>query len=337
MLPRYWLPFAYVTASGYGTQISTATFDPLEKHAYSVQAGYDSFSHESSVGFGYANTTTHWPFTLNAIAQQRDQPFLNSHYEANQVSFLTTHDLRPLSEYMTVGLGVDANEVTATTSKKRIGPQMIFVYDGAAKSVFSEIPFAGFQFSLIGNHYVKSDKLSSLSRGLASATYFHSKFLPERHIALIHLITQQMKGEIGDSDLSQSEGFHLTQNFSAPRFVLRGYDPGYFYFKAAHGATVEYHIPLKGTKGWGTLPAFIKHSRMNFYTEALAVDEIALDHTSQNYQRTYLKQYYSSYGVEFKGDLTLGYYFPVTCLFGIYHRPDFSGPDKTSTFIGFQI
>ncbi len=337
MLPTYWLPFAYVTESGYGTQISTATFDPLGKHAYSIQAGYDSFAHESSVGINYGNATTYWPYSLTAAAQERDQPYLHSHYDAQQLNFLTTHDLRPLSEYMTVGLGVDSNIITTTTSKKRIGPQVFFVYDGAAKSLFSEVPFAGYQFQLMGNHYVKTAQLSSLSKGFVSGTYFHSKFLPERHIALIHLQSQIMKGEIEVSDLSQSDTFHLTQNFTSPRFVLRGYDQGYFYFKSAHSAAMEYHLPLKSYKGWGTFPLFIRHSRMSVYAEALAIDGISLDYNSEEYVRTYLKKSFSSYGIEFKGDLTLGYFFPVTCMLGIYHRPQYSGPDKTSTFIGFQI
>lgn len=337
MLPTYWLPFAYVTESGYGTQISTATFDPLEKHAYAIQAGYDSFAHESSVGVNYGNTSTYWPFSISAAAQERDQPYLDSHYDAQQINFITTHDLRPWSEYITVGLGAEGNIITTDTSKKRIGPQFIFDYDGAAKSLYSEVPFAGYQITLYGNHYIKTDQLSSLSKALVNATYFHSKYLPEKHIALLNLKSFQMRGEIGMPDLSQSDTFHLTQNFSSPRFVLRGYDPGYFFFKSAHSAALEYHIPLSGIKGWGTTPLFLKHSRMNLYAEALKVDGWLLDYDAEKYVSTSLKKTYSSFGVEFKGDLTLGYYFPMTFMLGIYHRPDYSGPGKTSTFIGFQI
>jgi hypothetical protein len=337
LAPRYWLPFVYFTESGVGTQISTTTFDPLEKHAYTAQAGYDSFAQESSLALNYSNATTRWPFNVGASIQHRNQPLLKSEFEAKQLNIMTTHDLRPYSEDITVGLGVDTNEITTSKTLKRSGPQLAFIYDGTAKSNFVSIPFAGFQLGAFGNYYVKTESLSSMSKAVIKATYFHSKYLPERHIALLHLIGQEMKGELGEADLTQSEHYHLNQNLSTPNFVLRGYDQGYFYFKSARGATFEYHIPISGFQGWGTMPLFAKHTRLNFYAEALAVNGIALNLGTMQYERAYLKRFYSSYGFELKADLSLGYYFPLTYILGIYQRPEYSGPGKTTAFIGFQI
>jgi hypothetical protein len=337
LLPRYWLPFVYMTENGYGTQISTSAFDPLEKHTYQAQAGYDSFTHESSVGLSYTNTTTEWPMGVAVAAQEQIQPILNNRFQAQQVSFVATHDLRPFSENITTGFGLDGNVVTATSSKKHLGPKFIFNYDGTAKSAFSEVPFAGYQISLIGNHFIKTSELTALSRAALNATYFYSKHLPDGHIAAINFKTLGTTGEIGVSDFSQTDAFYFSQALNTMQFVLRGYDPGYFYFKSAHELALEYHIPLSRHFGWGTLPAFVKRTRMSLFAEAMSLDGFAIDFSVPDYVRTFHKSVFSSYGVEFKSDLTLGYYFPVTVLLGLYQRPDYSGPSKTTAFIGFQI
>lgn len=337
LMPTYWLPFAYFTASGYGTQVSTSTFDPLEKHAYSAQAGYDSFVNEASLSLNYTNSATRWPFTVSLAAQERNQPGIKFQYHARQFNYLAIHDLRPFSENITVGVGASGMETTTTVTKKRLGPQFVLLYDGTAKSAFSEVPFAGWRLSLFGNHFFKTDQLDNLTRGIASATYFYSSQLPDRQIAVIHFKAQQMHGDSTTADLTPSQNFQLAQDFSSPNFVLRGYDLGYFYFSNARSATIEYHIPFATSRGWDTLPAFMKRSKISFFAEGMAIEGFATNYETLKYVRQSLNKIYTSYGVELKGDFTLGYYFPVTGLFGIYHRPDYSGPGKTSGFIGIQL
>lgn len=335
--PRYWLPFAFFSGTGYGTQISTSTNDPLEKHTYSLQAGYDSFVNESSIGITYVNATSRWPFSLGFAAQERNQPGLRFQYSAKQFNYMTYRDLRPTNDNITVGFGFNGRETSTTSTVNRFGPQFVFQYDGSAKTAFSAVPFAGWNAAIFGNHYFKTQKLSNLTRGILGATYFYSEHLPDRQVAIAHVIAQQMSGERRTEDLAPSDNFQLSQDFTSPRFVLRGYNLGYFYFWHARNMTLEYHIPFALQRGWGTMPAFLKRTKISLFSDFLAAEGYVTDYVNAKYQRTYLNKIYSSYGIELKGDLTLGYYFPVTAFFGIYQRPDYSGPDKTSSFIGIQI
>lgn len=335
--PYYWLPFIYSSENGYGVQISTSSFDPLEKHAYSIEAGYDSFNKETTGAFNYTNTTTHWPISLTLLNQTRPQPVSNTTYEAQQINLIASHDLRPWSEDMTFGFGVDALSTKTSSIKRKAGPQLLFIYDGAAKSSYSRKPFSGWQFSLLGNHYVKTKELSQLTRAQSKASFFYSNHLPERHIASLHLMAQEMKGEYSLADFASSNIYPFNPNLFFPAFVLRGYDTGYFYIKSARSLTAEYTFPLTSFLGFGTLPAFLKRSSLNLYGEILAVDGIVNNLAANAYDRAYLKNNFRSYGLEIKGDTTIGYYLPMTVLLGIYQRPDYSGPDKTTSFIGIQM
>jgi hypothetical protein len=274
---------------------------------------------------------------LGYSAQERNQPGLKFHYSAKQFNYLALRDLRPLNDNITIGFGINGRETSTRSKVSRLGPQFVFQYDGAARSAFSTVPFAGWSAMVFGNHYFKTDQLSNLTRGIAGATFFYSDKLPERHIAIAHFIAQQMIGQRKTEDLGPSDNYQLSQDFSSPRFVLRGYDLGYFYFWHARNLTLEYHVPLNFQRGWGTNPAFLKRTKLSFYTDLLSAEGYVTDYANSKYVRSYLNKIYSSYGLELKGDLTLGYYFPVTAFLGIYQRPDYSGPDKTSTFIGIQI
>lgn len=335
--PHYWLPFIYSNENGFGYQISTSAFDPLAKHSYGLDLSYDSFTRETKGAFNYGNKTTTWPIDLMVVSQTRKQPLLNTSYEAQQVNFLATHDLIPWSENMTVGFGVDGMITKIPAVKKKLGPQIVYVYDGAAKSIYSKTPFAGYQFSLLGNHYVKTKELTHLARGLAKLSYYYSGRLPDRHIASVHLMAQEMKGQLSLADYSSSSLYNLTPSIFFPGFVLRGYDNGYFYIKNARSGTLEYTLPLTGPRGWGTLPAFLKKTYLNFYAEILMLDGIASNLAAKSYDRAYLNNSFRSYGLELKGDVTLGYYIPLTLLVGAYHRPDYSDKDKTSLFFGLQL
>jgi hypothetical protein len=335
--PRYWLPFIFVTDTGYGTQISTSSFDPLQKHAYSLQAGYDSYVRESTLGMNYVNMTTNWPFVLGISSINRNQPNINYEFSAQQLNFMMMHDLRPWSDRITIGVGATGRTIRSTSTVKRVGPQFAFIYDGSGKSAFSEVPFNGYQFSFFGNHFLKNDDRAEFSRGILNTTYFHSKLLPEKHIALIHAIAQQSQNTKLIAEYTPSDSFYLVQDFSAPRFVLRGYEQGYFYFWNARGLTFEYHLPIAGARGWSTLPAFLKRTRLNLFADAMAVDGFYSDYQAKKYEYTSLSQIYRSYGAELKTDFTFGYYLPATLILGLCQRPDYSGPDKSTLMIGFQI
>lgn len=337
LYPRYWFPFIYSSETGYGFQISTAVFDPLEKHSYGLDLSFDSYNKETTGSINYKNTTTTWPFSLSFLSQTRKQPLLDSDYESQQVHALATHDLRPFSENMTLGLGLNALGTKTPAIRHKAGPQLVYLYDGAAKSVYSKKPFAGYQFSLMGNHYVKTKELSSLTQALARASYFYSRHLPFQHIASFHLMAQEMEGELSLTDFSPSDTYAINPNQLFPSFILRGYDPGYFYIKQARSASFEYTFPLTGHRGWGTLPVFFKRTYVNLYADLLALDGIYSHLKDQTYYRTYLKNSFRSYGFELKGDLTLGYYLPLTLLTGLYHRPDYSNEGKTTFFVGIQL
>lgn len=189
----------------------------------------------------------------------------------------------------------------------------------------------------MGNHYIKTKELTSLTRGLAKASYFYSSRLPYRHIASVHVMAQEMRGELSLTDFGSSDISSINPNLLFPPFVLRGYDPGYFYIKKARSASAEYTLPLSGYQGWGTLPAFLKKTYLNFYADLIAVDGVASNLKTLQYDRVYLNHSFRSYGFELKGDMTLGYYLPLTVLLGVYHRPDYSNDGKTTAFLGVQL
>ncbi|MEK7357377.1 MAG: hypothetical protein AAB250_13075, partial [Bdellovibrionota bacterium] len=58
LVPRYWMPFAFVVPDGAYVQASTSAADPSGRHAYAATAAYDSLTERPSVFGQYLNSTT---------------------------------------------------------------------------------------------------------------------------------------------------------------------------------------------------------------------------------------------------------------------------------------
>ncbi|MBX3039403.1 MAG: hypothetical protein KF789_01690, partial [Bdellovibrionaceae bacterium] len=137
LLPRYWIPFVSLSAVNNSLVIeaSTAGFDPLKKHIYSLSAGWDSGVQEASYMASYQNNVL--PHSLN-FASYRTASYLVSiqdplFNEGGSISI--TPDVFKISRYFNMNLGMNYRKTSyGTANAERIGPSLLAQYADFGKS-----------------------------------------------------------------------------------------------------------------------------------------------------------------------------------------------------------
>jgi hypothetical protein len=341
--PHYWFPFFYASGEGYGTQISTSSQDPLEKHSYLLQAGYDSYNSQTNGAFGYTNQSTSWPVILQGAISQALDPISKTEIKQSLAKAMITRDLKPWSDSLSWGLGVVTQR---SEDKKGVrnkgGPELLLAYKNLTTSPFSTVPIGGWSSSLAYTHFAKNkDTQYGFDRGLLEGSFYHSRYLPEYHVAFMRykgIYTSEAIPQIQLSDYTHSETTPLTNSILGSGFILRGYDTNYLVFKSAFNTTLEYGMLLSNRLlGSGTTPAFIKRTRLHFFTDALVAEGYEFLVGTTSYSKVKSSKTFLSYGAELKFDTTLGYYFPLSWVIGFYDRPQYSGKTKPTVFFSIQI
>ncbi len=345
LTPTYWLPFVYSSGQGLGAQISTTAQDPLDLQNYTAQASWDSTNSQSSIALLYNNQTTEYPVSLLATSIQQENPINKNLTRQFYTKLYLSKDLKPWSDSLSYSVGITDHQISTPNTNNnwhKAGTEIGMMYNSVSLSNFSPVPIGGGYSVLTSSYYPKIKGNYQFDKTTFEGGYYNTKYAPFDGTFMARLKAQYISVLLSPGrqtfDFAASEIFPLTNSLISSGYVLRGYENNYFIFKSGSNTTLEYSLPLpSGGKGWGTIPLFIKRGRIHFFTDLLAVNGIMLNAQTKTY--TYVKpnQIFSSYGAEFKLDTTIGYYIPVSWVLGLYMRPDYSGLEKFTTFIGLQM
>jgi hypothetical protein len=339
ILPHYWFPFFYASGEGYGTQISTSSQDPLDFHNYMLQMGYDSYNSQTTGAFMYTNKTTSWPILFSSIVSRSKDPIFKTDIDQSLAKIMITKDLKPWSDSLTWALGASTQRFKTSMIKEKTGPELVLSYRSLTTSQFSPVPIGGWSTALAYSHYPK-DKVTKygFDRSILEGAFYHTKYLPENHVTFFRYKGQYINDLIPVVDFAPSETTPLTNSVLGSGFILRGYDTNYLVFKSALNGTLEYGFLLSSRFfGSGTTPAFIKKTRLHFFVDSMVAEGFEFDAPTEKYYPVKPSKTYISYGTELKFDTTLGYYFPLSWVIGVYDRPQYSGKTKPVLFFSIQI
>jgi Tol biopolymer transport system component len=340
ILPHYWFPFFYASGEGYGTQISTASQDPLNFHNYLLQVGYDSYNSQTTGAFSYTNRATTWPVVFQSMVSQSKDPIFKTDINQKLLKVMVTKDLKPWSDNLSWALGASTQSFHISRgSATKSGPELALSYQNLTTSQYSPVPIGGWSSALAFSHFPK-DKVTryGFDRTLVEGSYYHTKSLPENHVTFLRYKGQYINDFIPVVDYTSSETTPLTNSLLGSGFVLRGYDTNYLVFKSALNTTLEYGFLLSSKLyGAGTTPLLIKKIRLHFFIDSMVAEGHEFDATTEKYNQIHASKTFLSYGSELKFDTTLGYYFPISWVVGLYDRPQYSGKTKPILFFSIQI
>lgn len=326
LLPRYWIPFMSVASSdtGLSFQASTSGQDPLEKHKYSLLAGYDTLVEKGTFVGTYINHTTEVPFLISSYDHNY---FLASkdnvvHERGTQISLLP--DLFDENIYETFQFGGIYQERTLTSSSRRMGAFALFNYSNYSQAGAEISPESGYSYYGGMYYFLKKEGYFDHHQYIGGMNLYMKGFARHHAINLrldgVHIPEQRLPSFYGSSTSSMP----FTWDPMGQRLLLRGYKQGQILGKNIAVMNAEYRLPLKDLyRGAGTDPYFLRR-----LSGALTVDGASADGLFYNtsdaattaFNRVnFGKDQFWSIGAELKLETTLGYIAPVTFVMGYYY------------------
>lgn len=320
--PRYWLPFVAWDDRGVYVSAQTSGSDPLGKHAYSLQAQYDSAIDRGTYILSYRNQT-HWPMIDVVSYDYSLQLATPGQYSRTQLNFIGANwELERFSPDWVVGVGVGSSQREKFgQSSKRTYPILQTAYRNAFQSGDQISPESGWQgaFNLSFPHDSDLDRNFAVAE--ASGTYYFSRWLPRRHA--ISLSAQARSSDEPASRIEymeQSISSQTTNNTPFARYLNRGYASGSFLGRNILGVNLEYRFP------WGRLdagpdgyPIYVHRAHLAVVADLTVVDGYVFDEKSlpMVYRRAEGLGF-GSYGAELRYDLNIGYHIPMQIGLGLY-------------------
>lgn len=341
LIPRYWMPWFYLSSTGNFFSASTSASDPLGKHAYSVSAFYDTYPNKPGFYASYLNQTTDIMFALDG-ADEYDR-LTSSLIRHNTAVVATAASFIPsFSSNWQMGLGwrYDQTHLANSSPQVRNGPQVFLAYKDYSQRGLEISPETGGAFKAAYTKFLEDLGNIDYDRIDLSARYYHSKWLPERHVLApsIRATIEPGLNSILLGPASSANG-QLESTLNA-RHLMRGYDPSVFIGRNMLSASLEYRFPIANVyRGAGTTPLFIKRWHGAAFTDAITLDGVFLDQEAVLYRRTRIGgRMFMGAGGELRADTTLGYHLPVTFTLGLYYGFDqLAGNRSAIPFFGIQM
>jgi hypothetical protein len=341
LLPRYWMPFAFVVPDGAYIQGSTSAADPVGRHAYAATAAYDSLTERPSVFGQYVNSTT--PVQMLLAGEDINEYLYSGSFIRHSTSASLTGSffLPKMSEKWRGALGWQYLQTDALgVLTLRNGARASLLYSNVSQMGFEISPEKGGAFSLsharffpdLGNtEYEQTD--------LTGIKYLSGWILPERHVfalsASASIAPRLNRAILGRSTVGGNYQNGLIQN----AFVMRGFPSGAFLGRNMISATAEYRFPLAYPyRGFGTNPIFLRRLHADVFVDAISLDGLAYDRVSKAYRTEKLGRAYFGMGGEFKFDTTTFYSIPIQFILGYYYGADERlNPYGSYPFIGIGL
>lgn len=339
LVPSYWIPFIYPVEGGIIFQGVTATQDPTGRHAYAVDASYDSVTNQFSYGILYNNATT--PMDLSLLAAETNElTSAGGSRLTNQIYRLGSSGyFYHVSNSWRWGLAGSYTNTEATNdSYRRVGPTVGVNYLSSAK--YPSSPAWGETFSTLDHtQYLPGGDQLDYGRTTASLgiRLRQGLGLPDRH----SLLAQAKSVYAPDLKISQLvnlgdrtiNGNYLVSLINS-QYLLRGYPSGALVGRRLNILNLEYHANLWDIySGHGTFPWFFRNLEGAVIFDAASADGAYQIPDTNRYRRVRDNTIFTSTGVEFTLNNTAAYHIPLSATLGLYYGFDKRAGGDFTTFI----
>lgn len=330
MFPKYLMPFLFFQEQGYTVQVLTGSHDPALRHMYSLQASYDSMSGKvGALGqYTFAPGGSTW-----SLAGGKVYEYILSGGFVRSVDLLQGRVgffLPGLSDHWMGQIGVLRSQMAYdSVSLERAGPEVGLTYSHIRQGPDRVTPEAGGSAGLFLTKFLgpwgnisydqwnfNGTAYQGLPRGTGLAASVRAQYAPDLRATLL-----------GGTNLGGVYQYSLVSG----SFLTRGYPTGTFIGRNIVNGSLEFRTPVsRPHKGWGTLPLFLRRTHLNFFVDALAMDGIGYNFQNpegSNFEAISTLQWFTSAGMEYKWDVTLGYMAPAQFFLGAYYgfNTDFGG------------
>lgn len=338
LIPNYWLPFFYFSGGGYGGQISTGSSDPVGHHSYSLLMNYDSANSQTGGTFTYTNTQTSWILSTGLSAFQAKDPVSMNNYDKSALDLLATKPFYGKLDNWSLGLGATHATLTTSTTKFKTGPKLLLSYANISSSPYHFTPTSGQSGSLGISKYFEGENNINYERTEAGYTIYWSNGLVENHTLYAHLYgAYTPQSGIPVQEALSSFGFSYSKEALNHFLLIRGYNTSDFITKTVSSLNLEYRLPLRDVyQGWGLKPIYFKKVHSAITLDTLTGQGLRLNYETKGYETIRMNEYFYSLGGEVRTDMTVGYHFPMTLVYGIYLTPQIEN-QRVSTFVGLQM
>jgi hypothetical protein len=316
--PKYWMPFLSTGSTGTYLQVSTATADPLAKHAYSAAIAYDSYISKANWNFAYLNNTLEPEITISG----------SEFYSQLIQSSILTRDLYgsadiawPLTSWnpdLSGSMGWSYKQKSlAQISAQRVGPRFTLKYGGVSQGPTQISPEKGHVgIAQYVNYLPEMGDFGYQQMHVMGEVYL-SKWLPAHHVTYLSasiLATDKALPFIyGTPTVAQKASSAEVQ------VPMRGFLAGQFVSSQLLASTIEYRFPINNIyKGKGTLPLYLKRLHGAAIFDSIINKGFSYSLNKRAFLTEVGKKVYSSAGFEANLDTTIGYHMPLTFTFAYY-------------------
>lgn len=321
--PRYWLPFLYWDDKGTQVSVNTGSFDPLQKHLYTLFASYDSATERGSYALRYQNQS--FLPTLNLIASDLSS-YLADASQPTRTRFSLAQaswQLPSLSPHLFVAFGwswLGREQIRERTYQT--GPTAGLLYHRVSQTGEQISPESGGLAHLTTTQFLEGgDREHYNLTTLALTKYGRVPWWGNRHAWMARFVGQSVDREVR---IANYESTLSTLSGAAPStqsFLMRGYVTGAFLGKSLANTSLEYRFPIRRIdSGSDTAPLFVRRLSGAVVADGIWLEGYAYDTTREPfvYRRVTPWKGFGSAGFEAKLDLTLGYHFEMQLVTGIY-------------------
>lgn len=320
LLPRYWFPSFVATQDGTYFGIGTSSQDPLGKHAYSVQAGYDSGTERGNYSLLYSNSSFEPILSVMAFDLTTNLPYVDYKYINRQYDVQSLWQLPSLSTDLYAGVGWSwLSRDLPTRDADSNGPFIAINYFDATQSGAQISPESGQGLMLKVTDYLSQGTREDFNQYRLLAQKFFSKWLPTHHVLYAKIQGQYIDENVTLPNYESTLNYNLYPNLPNQFFVMRGFVDGQFLAKSLANYTLEYRFPIAYPyAGSGTNAFFLKKLHGAVVADGIQLDGFSYDVDREAYFAVPKWRSLWSAGAELKADLTLGYVIPLTFYVGYY-------------------
>lgn len=341
LLPRYWLPYAYVAPGVTYVSASTSANDPTNRHSYSLSAAYDSQTNSGSLFGSYVNQTTDVPVTIAGSNYYESiygssQPRQSANYGASGSFFIPK-----LNNNWRGSLGwIYSDSSIGSLTLRRNGVDSTLRYTNVKMRGYEVSPEKGGTFGVGYARYLPG--MSDFEYDVTTlniAKYLSGWILPERHSVSLQ-VNASLAPRLDNPLFGTSTYSGNYQTLPGLRnFVMRGYNSGVFLGRNLAIASAEYHFPfLYSYRGYKTWPLFFQRWHGDVFADAITLDGWFYNYDSRRYQDTPFGKPFYGTGIEAKLDATIAYHIPIQFTFGLYYGTDSrANPNGVFPFITFGM
>jgi len=341
--PRYWIPFIATSTQTNGLLISaqSSAFDPLKKHMYNFMLNYNTYNGYVDYAFDYTNSVSKLPWSFLANRLGTFDNLGNTISTEATYSLAAQPDLFWVSPYFSCSPGWTYTELTLSSkSNKSSGPSVGMLFQNYSRAGMQISPESGYGYYLGHTEYLKQSDYVAFSRTRASGIYYFNKWLPEHHVIMTKFSTTQIPKwqSVGVLYGAANTAMFMNSDLATPTFVMRGFSLSQFIGLRTYSLNLEYRLPLyKSFRGSGTAPYFFHQIYGSVICDVGAVDGIIYNNETKLFDYIQANKLYSSQGVEFKMDMTLGYVLPLTWVMGLYLPRGMGAPQGSQVGMALQI